>query len=153
MGKTYEGKLIAKDLRVAVVVSRFNNFITSKLLEGCLDAFKRHEGLEENIDIIWVSGSFEIPLAAKKMSSKNYDAVICLGALLRGDTPHFEYVSSEVTKGIAATALEKDIPISFGIITADTLEQAIERAGSKSGNKGFEAAMSAIEMANLFREL
>lgn len=153
MGRIYEGKLTAKGLKLAVVVSRFNNFITNKLLDGCLDAFKRHEGLEENIDVIWVSGSFEIPLAAKKMSSKNYDAIVCLGALLRGDTPHFEYVSNEVAKGIAATSLEQEIPISFGIITADTLEQAIERAGSKSGNKGFDAAMSAIEMANLFKEI
>ncbi|MBZ4687170.1 MAG: 6,7-dimethyl-8-ribityllumazine synthase [Clostridia bacterium] len=153
MGTKFEGKLVASDLKVAVVVSRFNEFITNKLLDGCLDALMRHDAKEENIDIVWVPGAFEIPLAAKKLTSKDYDAVICLGAVIRGATPHFDYVASEVTKGIAATSLEKEVPVIFGVITTDTIEQAIERAGTKAGNKGFEAALTAIEMANLLRQI
>ena len=148
-----EGKLIGKGLKFAIVVSRFNDFITNKLLEGALDALERHEGKKEDIDIVKVPGAFEIPLVAKKMALKDYDAVICLGAVIRGATPHFEYVSAEVSKGIANASLETGKPIIFGIITADTVEQAIERAGTKMGNKGFAAALSAIEMANLMRQI
>lgn len=150
MGKVFEGKLLAKGLRFGIVISRFNEFITSKLLDGCLDALKRHDADEKNLDIVWVPGSFEIPFAANKLaSSKKYDAVICLGAVIKGDTPHFDYIAAEVTKGIASTGLKTGVPVVFGVITTDNLEQAIERAGTKSGNKGAEAAMTAIEMANL----
>lgn len=150
MGKVYEGKLSAKGLKFGIVISRFNEFITSKLLDGCLDALKRHDADEKNLDIVWVPGSFEIPFAANKFaSSKKYDAVICLGAVIKGDTPHFDYIAAEVTKGIASTGLKTGVPVIFGVITTDNLEQAIERAGTKSGNKGAEAAMTAIEMANL----
>ncbi len=149
----FEGKLIGKGLKFAIVVSRFNDFITNKLLEGTLDALERHEVKKEDIDIVKVPGAFEIPLVAKKMALKDYDAVICLGAVIRGATPHFEYVSAEVSKGIANASLETGKPIIFGIITADTVEQAIERAGTKMGNKGFAAALSAIEMANLMRQI
>ncbi len=152
MGK-YEGKLVAKDLKIAIVISRFNEFITGKLLEGCLDALRRHDADENKIDIVWVPGAFEIPIAAKKLTSKDYDAIICLGAVIRGATPHFDYVAGEVAKGVAVTSLEKELPVIFGVITSDTIEQAIERAGTKAGNKGFEAAMSAIEMANLFKQI
>ncbi len=148
--KTIEGKLIARDYRFAIVVSRFNEFISGHLLSGAVDCLKRHEAREDAIDLIWVPGAFEIPLAAKKaVLSKRYDAVICLGAVIRGSTPHFDYVASEVSKGIAHVGLETGIPVIFGVITSDTLEQAIERAGSKAGNKGWEAAASAIEMADL----
>ncbi|OPL14944.1 MAG: 6,7-dimethyl-8-ribityllumazine synthase [Firmicutes bacterium ML8_F2] len=148
--KTYEGKLIARDYKFAIVVSRFNEFISGRLLEGALDCLKRHEADENNIDVIWVPGSFEIPLAAQKVAqSKRYDAVICLGAVIRGDTPHFDYVASEVAKGVAAVGLKTAVPVAFGVITSDTLEQAIERAGTKAGNKGWQAAASAIEMADL----
>ena len=148
--KTYEGKLIARDYKFAVVVSRFNEFISGRLLEGALDCLKRHEADEENIDIIRVPGSFEIPLAAQKAAlSKRYDAVICLGAVIRGDTPHFDYIAAEVAKGVAAVSLNSAVPVAFGVITSDTLEQAIERAGTKAGNKGWQAAASAIEMADL----
>ena len=148
--KTYEGKLIAREYRFAIVVSRFNEFISGHLLSGALDCLKRHEASEEEIDVIWVPGSFEIPLAAKKVAqSKRYDAVICLGAVIRGSTPHFDYVAAEVAKGVASVGLETGIPVIFGVITSDTLEQAIERAGSKAGNKGWQAAASAIEMADL----
>ena len=152
--KTYEGKLIAEGLRFGIIVGRFNEFIGGKLLTGALDALKRH-GVEENdIEISWVPGAFEIPLIAKKMAySKKYDGVICLGAVIRGSTPHFDYVSSEVTKGIAHVSLESGIPVIFGVLTTDTIEQAIERAGTKAGNKGFEAAVTAIEMANLISQL
>ncbi|MBN1384159.1 MAG: 6,7-dimethyl-8-ribityllumazine synthase [Elusimicrobia bacterium] len=151
MSKVFEGKLVARGLRFGIVVSRFNEFISSKLLDGCLDSLRRHDADDKNIDVAWVPGSFEIPHAAKKLaSSKKYDAVICLGAVIKGDTPHYDYIASEVTKGIAITGLETGIPIAFGVITTDTLEQAIERAGTKSGNKGAEAAMTAIEMANLY---
>lgn len=148
--KTIEGKMIARDYRFAIVVSRFNEFISGHLLSGAVDCLKRHEASEDAIELIWVPGAFEIPLAAKKaVLSKRYDAVICLGAVIRGSTPHFDYVASEVSKGIAHVSLETGIPVIFGVITSDTLEQAIERAGSKAGNKGWDAAASAIEMADL----
>ncbi|HHV72263.1 MAG TPA: 6,7-dimethyl-8-ribityllumazine synthase [Clostridia bacterium] len=150
--KNYEGNLIAKGLRFGIVVGRFNEFITSKLLSGALDALNRHGAEEDDISIAWVPGAFEIPLVAKKMAaSKKYDAIICLGAVIRGATPHFDFVSSEVAKGVAQVNLLMEVPTVFGIITADTLEQAIERAGTKAGNKGWDAAVSAIEMANLLR--
>lgn len=152
--KTFEGKLIARDYRFAIVVSRFNEFISGHLLSGAIDCLKRHEANEEEIDIIWVPGSFEIPLMAMKAAqSKRYDAVICLGAVIRGSTPHFDYVAAEVAKGVAGVGLETGIPVIFGVITSDTLEQAIERAGSKAGNKGWQAAASAIEMADLAGKL
>lgn len=152
--KTYEGKLVAKDLKFGVIVSRFNEFLSAKLLTGALDALKRHGAKDTEVEIAWTPGSFEIPLVARKMAGmKKHDALICLGVVLRGDTPHFDYICSEVAKGIAKVSLDSGIPVSFGIITADTLEQAVERAGSKSGNKGFQAATSAIEMANLLEEL
>ena len=148
--KTIEGKLVARDYRFGIVVSRFNEFISGHLLSGALDCLKRHEADEERIDIIWVPGAFEIPFAAKKaVLSKRYDAVICLGAVIRGSTPHFDYVASEVSKGVAQVGLESGMPVIFGVITSDTLEQAIERAGSKAGNKGWQAAAAAIEMADL----
>ncbi len=149
-----EGMLLGKGLKFGVVVSRFNEFITKKLLEGAQDALLRHGVSEEDIDIAWVPGSFEIPLVAKKLAqTKKYDAVICLGAVMRGATPHFEYIAAEVIKGIAKVGLETELPVSYGVITADTLEQAIERAGTKAGNKGFDAAVNAIEMANLLRNI
>lgn len=152
--KTYEGKLISDDLKFAIVVGRFNEFIGSKLLSGAIDALKRHGSKEEDIEIVWVPGAFEIPLVAKKLAkSKKYDAVICLGAVIRGSTPHFDYVSSEVSKGIATTSLDTEIPIIFGVLTTDNIEQAIERAGTKSGNKGYDAAITAIEMANLLKTI
>lgn len=152
--KIIEGKLIAKDLKFGIVVGRFNEFIGGKLLDGALDAIKRHGGNEEDIEISWVPGAFEIPLVAKKLAkSKRYDAVICLGAVIRGATPHFDYVSGEVTKGVALVGLETEVPTIFGVLTVDTIEQAIERAGTKAGNKGFEAAVTAIEMANLLKNL
>lgn len=148
--KTIEGKLVARDYRFGIVVSRFNEFISGHLLSGALDCLKRHEADVEKIEIIWVPGAFEIPLAAKKaVLSKRYDAVICLGAVIRGSTPHFDYVASEVAKGVAQVGLESGMPVIFGVITSDTLEQAIERAGSKAGNKGWQAAAAAIEMADL----
>ncbi len=154
MGKLFEGVLLGKGLKFAVVISRFNEFITRKLLDGAQDALLRHGVNEEDIDITWVPGSFEIPLAAKILvQTKRYDAVICLGAVVRGATPHFEYIAAEVTKGVAKVGLEAGLPVSYGIITADTLEQAIERAGTKAGNKGFDAAVDAIEMANLLRSI
>lgn len=152
--KTYEGKLVARDYSFAIIVGRFNEFISGHLLSGALDCLKRHEADEEKIEIIWVPGSFEIPLAAQKAAaSKRYDAVICLGAVIRGSTPHFDYVASEVAKGIATVGLNTGVPVIFGVITSDTLEQAIERAGSKAGNKGWQAAASAIEMADLSKQL
>lgn len=152
--KTIEGKLIAREYRFAIVVSRFNEFISGHLLSGAIDCLKRHEAMEDAIEIIWVPGSFEIPLAASKAArSKKYDAVICLGAVIRGSTPHFDYVASEVAKGVASVGLDTGIPVIFGVITSDTLEQAIERAGSKAGNKGWQAAASAIEMADLNSQL
>ena len=152
--KTYEGKLDATNLKFGIVVGRFNEFISSKLLGGSLDALKRHGAGDEDIEIAWSPGSFEIPLIAKKMAtSEKYDVVICLGAVIRGSTPHFDYVASEVSKGIANAMLQTEVPIIFGVLTTDSIEQAIERAGTKSGNKGFDAAMAAIEMANLLKEI
>ncbi|KZL91251.1 6,7-dimethyl-8-ribityllumazine synthase [Clostridium magnum] len=152
--KIYEGKLVAQGLKFGVVVGRFNEFIGGKLLSGAIDGFKRHGVEEEDIEIAWVPGAFEIPLAAKKMvNTKKYDAVICLGAVIKGSTPHFDYVSSEVSKGVASVSLETGVPVIFGVLTTDTIEQAIERAGTKAGNKGFDAAVTAIEMANLLKEI
>jgi 6,7-dimethyl-8-ribityllumazine synthase len=152
--KTYEGKLIAQGLKFGIIVGRFNEFIGGKLLSGALDALNRHGVEESDIELAWVPGAFEIPLIAKKMAnSKKYDGVICLGAVIRGSTPHFDYVSSEVTKGIANVSLDSEVPVIFGVLTTDTIEQAIERAGTKAGNKGFEAAATAIEMANLIKQL
>lgn len=154
MYNTIEGKLSAKDYKFALVVSRFNDFISQKLLEGALDCLERHHGAKENITIVRVPGSFEIPLAAAKLAeAKKYDAIICLGAVIRGATPHFDYVAAEVSKGIAQTGLKFGVPISFGVLTTDTIEQAIERAGTKSGNKGWDAAISAIEMADLMNAM
>jgi len=150
----YEGKLVAEGLRFAIVAARFNEFITSKLVSGALDALERHGAAADNIVLAWVPGAFEIPLAAQKLAlSHRYDAVICLGAVIRGATPHFEYVAAEVSKGIAAVSLNSGVPVVFGVLTTDTIEQAIERAGTKAGNKGFDAAMTAIETANLLRQL
>lgn len=152
--KTIEGKLDAKGLKFGIVIARFNEFISGKLLSGCLDGLIRHGADEENIEVAWSPGSFEIPLLAKKLAqSKKYDAVICLGAVIRGATPHFDYVASEVSKGVAHVGLETGLPVIFGVLTTDNIEQAIERAGTKSGNKGFDAALAAIEMANLMKEI
>jgi len=152
MSKVYEGMLQGKCLKLAIVIARFNEFITGKLLDGAQDAMKRHGVNEADIDIAWAPGSFEIPLVAKKLAeTKKYDAIICLGAVIRGATPHFEYVANEVSKGIAKVGLDAGIPVAYGIITADNLEQAIERAGTKAGNRGFDAAVNAIEMANLLK--
>ncbi|MEG6565598.1 6,7-dimethyl-8-ribityllumazine synthase [Thermoanaerobacterium saccharolyticum] len=152
--KKYEGKLIGNGLKVGIVVSRFNEFITNKLLDGALDALRRHGVYDESIDIAWTPGAFEIPLITKKMAtSKKYDAIIALGAVIRGDTPHFDYVANEVSKGVAKISVDYDVPVIFGVLTTDTVEQAIMRAGTKSGNKGFEAAVTAIEMANLMKEI
>lgn len=152
--KVLEGNLIAQGLKVGIVVGRFNEFIGSKLLSGAIDTLRRHGMEEDNISVAWVPGAFEIPLIAKKMAgSGKYDAVICLGAVIRGATAHFEYVSAEVSKGIAAVGLESEIPVVFGVLTVDTIEQAIERAGTKAGNKGSEAASTAIEMINLIKEI
>ncbi len=154
MSKRYEGMLLGEGLKFGLVISRFNEFITGKLLEGAQDALLRHGVNQEDIETAWVPGSFEIPLVAKKLAqTKQYDAVICLGAVIRGGTPHFEYIAAEVTKGVANVGLETGLPIIYGVITADTLEQAIERAGTKMGNKGFEAAENAIEMANLIKSI
>jgi len=154
MPKILEGKIIGKGKKAGIVVSRFNEFISSKLLEGALDCFQRHEVKENDIEIAWVPGSFEIPLTALKMAnSKKYDIVICLGAVIRGATPHFDYISAEVTKGIAHVNLQTGVPTIYGVITADTLEQAIERAGTKAGNKGWDAAMSGMEMAELLGKI
>ena len=150
--KVIEGKLTAEGLRIGIVAARFNEFITNKLLSGAVDALTRHGADEENITLAWVPGAFEIPLAAQKMANThNYDAVICLGAVIRGSTPHFDYVAGEVTKGVAHVGLETGVPTVFGVLTTENIEQAIERAGTKAGNKGFDAAMTAIEMANLFK--
>lgn len=154
MPKILEGKLSAAGLRFAVIVSRFNDFISSRLVDGAMDALLRHGADEKEVTLVKVPGAFEIPLTAKKVAeSGKYDAVVCLGAVIRGATPHFEYVAAEVSKGIAAVALGSSIPVTFGVLTTDNLEQAIERAGSKAGNKGYEAAVAAMEMANLFIEL
>ena len=151
MPKFHEAKLIAEGKKFALVVSRFNDFITEKLLSGALDALIRSGTADEDIEVVKVPGAFEIPLLAQKMAKTNrFDAVICLGAVIRGSTPHFDYVSAEVSKGIAAVSMEAEIPVIFGVITVDTIEQAIERAGTKAGNKGWSAAIAAVEMANLF---
>jgi len=152
--KTNEGNLIAKDLKFGIIIGRFNEFISSKLLSGAIDGLLRHGADESNIEVSWVPGAFEIPLIAQKMAAtKRFDAVICVGAVIRGSTPHFDYVSSEVSKGIAKVSLDSGVPVIFGVLTTDTIEQAIERAGTKAGNKGYDAAMTAIEMANLIRAL
>jgi 6,7-dimethyl-8-ribityllumazine synthase len=154
MGKVFEGHLSAGGLRFAVVVSRFNEFITGKLLAGAQDAIRRHGGDEALVDVAWVPGAFEIPLAAQKLATGGrYDAVICLGAVIRGATPHFDFVAAEASKGVAHAMMDTGTPIAFGILTTDSIEQAIERAGTKAGNKGFEAAMTAIEMANLLKTI
>ena len=152
--KTIEGKLIATGLRVGIVASRFNEFITGKLLGGAEDAFVRHGGKADDIEVAWVPGAFEIPLIAQKMAaSKKYDAVVCVGAVIRGSTPHFDMVANESVKGIAQAGLQNGIPVIYGVLTTDTIEQAIERAGTKAGNKGFDAMTAAIEMANLSKQL
>ncbi len=150
----FEGNLVCKEMKVGIISARFNEFITSKLLSGAIDALKRHDVQDENIDVAWVPGAFEIPLIAAKMAkSGKYDAIICLGAVIRGSTTHYDYVCSEVSKGIAHVSLNADIPVMFGVLTTENIEQAIERAGTKAGNKGFESAMGAIEMVNLIRSI
>jgi len=154
MGKIIEGNLVAKGKKFAIVAGRFNSFITDKLVSGALDALKRHDADEKDIDVVKVPGSFEIPyVAAKLAKSKKYDAIICVGAIIRGNTPHFEYVASEAAKGVALAGMESGIPVIFGILTTESLEQAIERAGTKSGNKGADAAVAAVEMANLYEKI
>lgn len=152
--KVIQGELQAKGLTFGIVVSRFNDFITSKLLDGAIDALVRHGAKEDDIDVVKVPGAFEIPLAAKKLAAKGrYQAIICLGTVIRGSTPHFDYVAAEVSKGVASASLDTGVPIAFGVLTTDTIEQAVERAGTKSGNKGFDSAMTAIEMAQLMKKL
>lgn len=152
MGRSFEGNLVGSGLKVGIVVGRFNEFITSKLLSGAQDALKRHGVADEDVDVAWVPGAFEIPLIAQKMAqSKKYDAVITLGTVIRGATPHFDFVCNEAAKGVQATTLNTGVPVIFGVLTTNTIEQAIERAGTKAGNKGWESAVSAIEMANLGR--
>jgi 6,7-dimethyl-8-ribityllumazine synthase len=154
MPEIIEGRISAEGFRFAILVSRFNDFISSKLVEGAMDALKRHGGNEDQVSLIKVPGAFEIPLAAKKLAeSGKFNAIICLGAVIRGSTPHFDYVAAEVSKGIAQVALESKIPVTFGVLTTENLEQAIERAGSKSGNKGWDAAIAAMEMVNLFKQI
>ena len=154
MPKVIEGKLNAKGFKFGIVVSRFNDFICERLLSGALDALLRNGAEEKDVEILKVPGAFEIPQVARKMAlSKKYDAIICLGAVIRGATPHFDYIAAEVSKGVAMIGLEGEVPVAFGVLTTDNLEQAIERAGSKAGNKGWDAALSAIEMANLYREM
>jgi 6,7-dimethyl-8-ribityllumazine synthase len=154
MARTVEGNLTAKGFAFGIVASRFNEFITARLLDGALDALRRHGADEDKITVVRVPGSFEIPLVAKRMAaSRQYDAVVCLGTVIRGATPHFDYIASEVAKGVAMAGLETGVPIAFGVLTTDSIEQAVERAGTKAGNKGFDAACAAIEMANLLREL
>jgi len=154
MPKIFEGKISAEGFRFAIIVSRFNDFISSKLVEGAMDALRRHGVDEEKVSLIKVPGSFEIPAVAKRLAKSDmYDAIICLGAVIRGATPHFDFIAAEVAKGVASVALESDIPVTFGVLTTDNLEQAIERAGSKVGNKGWDAAVSAMEMVNLFSKL
>lgn len=151
MGKVFEGRYDARGRRVAVVASRFNEFFTRELVAGAMDGFRRHGVPEDSVDVAWVPGSFELPLAAKRLAhSGRYGAVVCVGCLIQGDTPHFHYIAGEVTKGVAQVAMESGVPVVFGVITAETLEQAIERAGTKAGNKGFDAAMTALEMIDLF---
>lgn len=152
--KTLEGKLTAKNMKIAIVVARFNEFITSKLLSGCIDCLIRHEAADEDLTVAWVPGAFEIPMAAKKLAeSGKYDAVICLGAVIRGATPHFDYVCAEASKGIAQVSMQTGVPVSFGVLTTENIQQAVERAGTKAGNKGVDCAMTAMEMVNLFKEM
>lgn len=152
--KKFEGKMVAKGMRIGIVCARFNEFITAKLLGGAMDALVRHDVSEDDVDVAWVPGAFEIPLVAKKMAaSGRYDALICLGAVIRGSTSHYDYVCNEVSKGVAAVSLDSGIPVMFGILTTENIEQAIERAGTKAGNKGYDCALGAIEMVNLIREL
>ncbi len=152
--KVFEGNLIPKDVKIGIVVARFNEFITSKLLSGAVDGLKRHNINDDSIEVAWVPGAFEIPLIAQKMAKcGKYDAVICLGAVIRGSTSHYDYVCNEVSKGIANVSLNSDIPIMFGVVTTENIEQAIERAGTKAGNKGYDCALGAIEMINLIREI
>lgn len=151
---TFEGKIVSKDIKVAIVASRFNEFVTAKLLSGAMDGLVRHDVREEDVDVAWVPGAFEIPLVAKKLAEcGRYDAVICLGAVIRGATSHYDYVCAEVSKGIAQVSLATGVPVMFGVLTTDTIEQAVERAGTKAGNKGFDCATSAIEMVNLIRAI
>lgn len=152
--KTLEGKLTAKNMKIAIVVARFNEFITSKLLSGCIDCLIRHEAADEDLTVAWVPGAFEIPMAAKKLAeSGKYDAVICLGAVIRGGTPHFDYVCAEASKGIAQVSMQTGVPVAFGVLTTENIQQAVERAGTKAGNKGVDCAMTAMEMVNLFKEM
>ncbi len=152
--KTLEGKLTAKNMKIAIVVARFNEFITSKLLSGCIDCLIRHEAADEDLTVAWGPGAFEIPMAAKKLAeSGKYDAVICLGAVIRGATPHFDYVCAEASKGIAQVSLQTGVPVAFGVLTTENIQQAVERAGTKAGNKGVDCAMTAMEMVNLFKEM
>lgn len=152
--KTLEGKLTAKNMKIAIVVARFNEFITSKLLSGCIDCLIRHEAADEDLTVAWVPGAFEIPMAAKKLAeSGKYDAVICLGAVIRGATPHFDYVCAEASKGIAQVSMQTGVPVAFGVLTTENIQQALERAGTKAGNKGVDCAMTAMEMVNLFKEM
>ena len=152
--KCYEGKLVGGNMRIGIVAARFNEFIVAKLVSGALDGLKRHDVPEENIEIAWVPGAFEIPLIAKKMANtKRYDAIICLGAVIRGATSHYDYVCNEASKGIAQVSLQSEMPVLFGILTTDTIEQAIERAGAKAGNKGYDCALGAIELVNLLQEI
>lgn len=152
--KTYEGNLTAENMKVGIICGRFNEFITSKLLSGAVDALVRHQAKDDNIEIAWVPGAYEIPLVAQKMASTNkYDAIICLGAVIRGSTTHYDYVCNEAAKGIAQVSLNHNIPVMFGVLTTENIEQAIERAGTKAGNKGFECAMSAMEMVNLLNSI
>ena len=152
--KTLEGKLTAKNMKIAIVVARFNEFITSKLLSGCVDCLIRHEAADEDLTVAWVPGAFEIPMAAKKLAeSGKYDAVICLGAVIRGATPHFDYVCAEASKGIAQVSMQTGVPVAFGVLTTENIQQAVERAGIKAGNKGVDCAMTAMEMVNLFKEM
>lgn len=154
MAKIVEGQLVAKGLKTAIIISRFNDFIGGKLVGGAIDALVRHGADEKNIEVYKVPGAFEIPLTAKKLAlAKKYDAIICLGVVIRGSTPHFDYIAAEVSKGVATVGLETEIPIIFGVLTTDTIEQAIERAGSKAGNKGWDAANAAIEMVNLYKQI
>ena len=152
--KTLEGKLTAKNMKIAIVVARCNEFITSKLLSGCIDCLIRHEAADEDLTVAWVPGAFEIPMAAKKLAeSGKYDAVICLGAVIRGATPHFDYVCAEASKGIAQVSMQTGVPVAFGVLTTENIQQAVERAGTKAGNKGVDCAMTAMEMVNLFKEM
>ena len=152
--KTLEGKLTAKNMKIAIVVARFNEFITSKLLSGCVDCLIRHEAADEDLTVAWVPGAFEIPMAAKKLAeSGKYDAVICLGAVIRGATPHFDYVCAEASKGIAQVSMQTGVPVAFDVLTTENIQQAVERAGTKAGNKGVDCAMTAMEMVNLFKEM